>query len=449
AYLRDMYCSSVAKGRYLYHPMDLLMLSGPLSARHEVAVFDALAEEVPPGPALERVLAGNYDAIVFLTSKASWTEDFRFLEQVKKARDVRTIGSGGMLLHEAERVLLDHPVVDAVIDDFCTSDVLTYLEGPTGAPIPNITYRWGERVVRGPRALPPRNFSIPPPRHDLFPLARYRAFQAKKHPYASVLASRGCPFTCAFCIYGTVDFVPRDVENVAEELRALAARGVHEVYFRDYTVGADPEHTLRLCEAIRRSAPGLGWSCQSRADVLDDGLLKIMREAGCHTLLIGVESGDEALLARHAKGVSLTDIRRAFRTAHRLGFQTVGYFILGLPGETAETAGKTIDLAVELDVDFAAFSVAMPFPGTTLYREAHEEGLVASDEEVYESANSFPVLRTGALEPDAVWKLKNEAVRRFYLRLGYVWKKLRGARSVSELRALAEQAAWLVRNSAE
>jgi len=235
----------------------------------------------------------------------------------------------------------------------------------------------------------------------------------------------------------------RSPENVLSELEYLHEMGIREVYFRDYTFGANRSQLETLLDGIQRAAPGLGWSCQIRPDVTGSDVLEKMKKAGCHTLLAGFESGEDSVLEGSDKKMTADRGRRFVTDCRRLGIKTVGYFIFGLPGEDAASAEKTIKFAVELGCDFASFSVATPIPGTKFFAECEEE----LPESGFETAVSYPLAGTGSLSREDIWRFRNKAVRKFYFRPGYIASKLFSSGGPGELWTLARQAAWLTRDT--
>lgn len=448
-YLRDMYCSSVAKGYYLYHPMDLIVLSGIIGERHSIDVLDALAVKMGKEDCLRRIVEGGYDAVIFLTSSASYENDMRFMKEVKDAGVKRIIGSGGILLSDAKKALIENCCIDAVLLDFTSDSILKYLEKNETdifEPIDNIVYRRGDCIVSGEKRPLNKTFKLPLPRVKLFPMDSYRAFQARSHPFASVLASMGCPFPCTFCIYGTIKYAARDVANIIEELQNIKESGIKEVYFRDYTFGVDKRQTRELCQEMIDKKLNIGWSCQSRVDVLNEEIIELMKMSGCHTILFGVESGSDEMLNRMRKGFSVAQIRETFGLCRRHGIKTIGYFIIGLPGETRGSAEETIALARELKCDFASFSIAMPYTGTALYDQVSET-IDSDTPSGLDSASSRPVFSTEALSRDDIWKLRNKAVKNFYFRPSYILQKLFSMRSPRDLGLFIRQGLWLLSNS--
>lgn len=440
-YIRDYYCSKVSKAGYVSCPIVLLFLSGILAETCEVRVIDAIALRLGPKECRRLITEAHADALIFLTGAVSWQEDFAFLAQLKKETGIRLIGQGDIFLEGPQTWLDRHSFLDAVLLNFATDDILTYLAGPSGV-IPNIVYRQGDSIVQGPYQLPANEFTIPVPRHELFPLARYRFPFSLRHPMAVLMTDYGCPFQCSFCVIHQLGFRLRALDNVREELRYLSGRRIRELFFIDQTFGAVAERSRQLCALMKQEQFGFSWSCFSRVDVLDEPLLQQMRECGCHTIIFGVESGSQRILDLYRKRVSKDKIRQVFATCRRLKIRTAATFILGLPEETEEDCLATIAFAKELGCDFAAFNVAIPRMGTQLRAQALADKLIPPDLTTMDQSGTYAVMDTVGLSRERVVALSRQAMREFYLRPGYLLRRMRGLRSWWDMqRQLAEGAA--------
>lgn len=448
-YIRDYFCSKTTKSNYLFHPIDLVVLSGTLAEEHEVAVLDAVAERLDPERARRRIDELAPEVIVSLVGSVSWPEDRAFLaDQAARGRRVLAIGD---LLHEgSEQRLADEPWLEAALHVFAGQDVLHYLAGDEDA-IEDMTVRDPDgtprRLLRVERRHRKGAYRVPRPRHELFPEHGYRFSFARRTPFATLVTDYGCPYPCTFCVMSTLGWQQRPVEDVLEEVDHLRGRGVTELFFLDQTFGVDRERARRLCAALEQRGD-LSWTAFTRPDTATDELLAAMARAGCHTVILGVESADDALLALYRKGYAASAVVEAFARCRRHGLRTVGTFILGLPEETRESLERTLELAIALELDFLSVNVAVPRFGTPFRAQALELGLADPEDLVMDQAGADAFLPTRTLDRAEMLALKKRLVRRFYLRPGYLWRRLRSVASWGELRAqVREGLALLVRNA--
>ncbi len=436
-YIRDYFCSKLSKSRYKSPPIVMLMLSGILAEEHEVMILDAIVEAIAPEPCVKRLQAWRPDVVVTLVGAASWDEDRAFLKQLKHGLDTTVIAIGDVLLEDTEARMREAPEIDAALFNFVTPAILTLISGRSGQPIPNTCYRFGSHgeIINGGLRKSPIDFRVPRPRHEWFPLARYRFPFMVGHPLTAMLTDYGCPFTCSFCVIPTLGFGLRPLEDLKDELRALHELKVREIFFLDQTFGVRQDRTLALCKMLEEFSPRFHWSCFSRADVLNAELLSAMARAGCHTIIFGVESGSDETLAHYHKKMNLKRIRETLAACRAAGIRVAATFMLGLPGETERQARATIRLALELPLDYVAFNVAIPRAGTELRAQSIASGLIDADVKTMDQSGIQGAMSTREMSAAKVLQLRREAIRRFYLRPAYLLRRLLTLRSWWDLRA--------------
>ncbi len=442
-YLRDYYCSHASKANYYWGPYDLIVLSGILKegGDFELAALDAMRERLDHGQTVRRVLDARPDAVVFLTGAVSFVEDFKLLRTLseKSTEKIETIGTGDCLLAEADKFFAAYPFLDAAILNFTSRDVVDYLRGDR-EPKNDLSFRRPDGTLSfGERRPQKGEFTLPVPDYDLFPFKSYRIPHGLRTPYAGILTDFGCPFRCDYCIGGELGFRLREIENVVEEMRELKRRGVRELWIKDLTFGVNKKRTFELLERMRREAFDFTWVCLSRVNVLDERLLREMKAAGCHTIQLGVESANEDLLEKYTKGISREQVEKVVALCKKTGIRVLAHYILGLPGDTADSIRETIRYAIALDTEFASFNVAMPRMGTEFRRKAIRDGLIDDNLATLDNSISQPVYETDELSGEKLWKLRNEAIRAFYMRPSYVWKRLVGVRSLYECSTLVKE----------
>jgi radical SAM superfamily enzyme YgiQ (UPF0313 family) len=196
-------------------------------------------------------------------------------------------------------------------------------------------------------------------------------------PFCFVLTSRGCPAGCKYCIkHVSYQWSVRllSPERILQEIRILYGLGIRNIHMYADLFTVNREQVMRLCELILREGLKIKWTCNSRVDYVDEEMLKVMGKAGCWMISWGIESGNEIILKKAAKGANPKKAHAALTWARNAGIKNWGYFIIGLPGETLETIRETIDLAKSLPLEIALFHVAAPYPGTPFFFEVVEKG---------------------------------------------------------------------------
>ena len=431
-YMRANYCTGTAKANAYWQPIDLAVQSGVLSTQHEVFVIDAVIERLSSDGAAARIESLRPDVILFVTASCSWKADFAFLSKIKNVTGAKLIASGGFLLEMGEQVLREHGFLDAMLTDFTSDGLLAYLDGRPDDVADVIFRDLRGKTVSTQNRHAAQEFAYPAPRHDLFPLSRYRLPWAQRRPMATVITSLGCPFSCTFCSNQLRTYRTRNIENVKEELLSLDSIGVHELHLVDYNMIVGRERAMKLLSAIISLGKRFSFDCINRVDTLDDDLCRLLREAGCQAIQLGVESGSDEVLAKYSKGMTTDVIREGFRLCKKHGLKTIGFFLIGLPGETKGTIQKTIDFAKELDCDFASFATVDPYIGTKLRQDAIKAGYIAESDTQFDGG-AYTAIGTERLSKEQVWRLRNRAVQQFYFRPSFVLKKLRMARRPSTL----------------
>ncbi|MBI5049226.1 MAG: radical SAM protein [Deltaproteobacteria bacterium] len=434
-YIRDYYCSKVSKGSYIYPPTDLVVLSGIIAEKYDIAVLDAMVHGISESSCMAEIEAIKPDAVIALAGAVSWEEDSHILEEIKKKTNVPIIVTGDLFLEDSAGILKNYPFLDAILLDFTNTDAIAYLEDKEDE-IKNMVYRkdGGIKIKALPRTAE-NEYAIPIPRHELFQ-GNYNYPFVRHRPFATVLTDYGCPYKCSFCVIATLGFKCRSVENVIAELCYLKKLGYKEIYFNDQTFGIKRTRAQELCESMIKEELNFGWVCWSRVDVIDEKLLKIMKKAGCHTILFGVETANEDTLKNMGKGYTLRGVEETFRLCKKYGVRILATYILGLPGEDREDVLKTIEFAVRLDSDFVSFNTLIPRAGTPIRQHAVNSGWIAEGDIRMDQSGTYTVMGNEALTSDEILALKKNAVRRFYGRPSYIAKRLLGVRSLYEFKRL-------------
>lgn len=446
-YIRDYYCSFASKADYYWPPQDLLVLSGILFSEFEVIVLDSIIRGLNEAQVIDFIETNQPEVIIYTTGTATLKSDLDLMAKLKKKnKQLLILASAGIMKFIGKEYLENYPFVDAVLTDFTEFEIKEFLTNPgNGRQYRGLMYRHNQEIVRNLEDCS-REFSIPIPRHELFDIPLYRLPITKRMPFAEVITSLGCPYHCAFCTAGAYGYKIRDIEGVLEELKYLSSLGVKEILFQDPTFTINTKRVTTLCHRMKEEGLDFSWSCNADIKSMNEEKIKAMREAGCHTVSVGIESGSDEILKKYAKMITVDDIVDKVRLIRKYGVRILGYFIIGLPGEDRQSIMKTIALAKKLDLDFASFTVATPDVGTRLRREALAKGWIAPDVDVFDSTG-FPVIKTENLTPEEVWALRRKAVRSFYFRPGYIWRRLQTLRSWRDVQLAISNALNLWRKS--
>ncbi len=372
-------------------------------------------------------VARDYPHVIIHTSTPSLKNDCKVAEAIKAQRPDTVIGFVGA--HTAvlpTETLKASPVIDWVGRkefDFTCKEVA---EGRPLAGIAGLSYRDHEgRIRHNPERELLRNMDELPSVADVYK----RDLTIEKyfigyllHPYLSLYTGRGCPAQCTFCLWpqtiGGHKYRVRSAGNVADEMAYMKGLfpQVREFFFDDDTFTAN---LPRAREIAKKLAPlGVPWSCNSRAN-LDYDTIKFFKDSGLRLFLVGYESGNEDILQRIKKGVTLAEMRRFTKASHQAGVVIHGTFILGLPVETSQSIENTINFAKELDVFSMQVSLAAPYPGTELFEMARQNGWFAKRdkaETVHTDGFQDSSLEYPELKKEEIYEAVDRFYRAYYLR---------------------------------
>ncbi len=345
---------------------------------------------------------------------------------------ILVVVGGAHVTFQDEEVLRDCPEIDVVVrgEGEVTMNVL--LEEINGNHsyhgVAGTTTRADGTIIRNPdRPYIHDLDSLPFPAYDLLGLHQYFP---KGDRFAPMITSRGCPYQCTFCSSSRITgkrWRGRSPTNVIQELQFLQDRyGVRDITFIDDLFTFDHRRVSDICSMMNKEADNVTWTCSSRADIMSrhPEMANWLKEAGCHTIYIGAESGSQRILNTIKKGIRLSQIIKSVRLAKKVGLQVVLSFILGIPGETEEDMRSTIDFACRLDPDFAQFTICTPYPGTPMYDEAMENGWI-SDSDWSKFTVIDPVLNLPELSRTTIKKNLRRAYYKFYSRPCLIWKHIK------------------------
>ncbi|MGA9349043.1 MAG: cobalamin-dependent protein [Anaerolineae bacterium] len=285
----------------------------------------------------------------------------------------------------AEETLKTMPKVDVVVrgeGDRILVDLVRALDAGEGLErVPGINFRQNDQIVETPAPLPVDVTTLPMPAFHLLPMERYR-WPELGGTFATVLASRGCPFKCTFCSewpFWRAGWRPYDPEMVVEQLDVLVNRyGRNNIWFGDDCFNVDRDHMAAICEGILRRGIDVDWYYQGRADLLVKykDLLPLMRRAGNRMVQIGIEAANDEQRDELNKRLSTETVREAVRLLRQNDIVCQGMMIVGLPTDSPRTFEQKVRLIKQLDVDFPIFTMYTLFPGTQAYEEAVTKGWI-------------------------------------------------------------------------
>ena len=231
-----------------------------------------------------------------------------------------------------------------------------------------------------PRKLIRNLDDLPFPKHELFLNGNYKLSYPinllRKIKWGFMETSRGCPYNCIYCSstlrlsYGK-NYRSSSPKKVVDEIKYLISKGINVVEFMDDSFTFDKNRITKICKEIIKRGLNFKfkWTAQTRADLVNKDILKIMKNAGCSTLRFGVESGSNRILKILKKDLIKERTKMVFDWCKELGILTVAYFMIGNPSETEEEIKETINFCKEIEPDMIQVAFFTPYPGSEFFRQ--------------------------------------------------------------------------------
>lgn len=413
----------ISEGEYLPFPFFLAYATSLLHRHNINALFiDAIADKIPESELFKKIIEIKADYIVIETSIPSFNND---LEIAKK------ISATGF------PVILCGPTSEIYKLDFlekqnfigfvlCGEYEFTLLEladslakGKDLSNVKGLVYRDGDKVIKNPKRDPCDVNDLPWPHRETLPMNKYLDVPGEMlTPSAQMLASRGCPFKCQFCLWPQViyqgnHYRVRKIKDVVDEMEYLVKeKGFKSIYFDDDTFNIGKKRMLEFCQNIKsRKLDRVQWAIMARPDLMDEEILNNMKEAGLWAVKYGVESMDQGLVDNIGKDMDLKKAMRMIEFTKKLGIKTHLTFTFGLPGETRQTVEKTIKSVKKIDPFSVQFSIMTPFPGTKAYEVFDKKELIISKDFSLYDGHFKSVIKTENLTPADLENAKIKAYR--------------------------------------
>lgn len=360
------------------------LASSLIARRHNVLILDVNATNEPPEAVAEKALKFAPEIIGFSLKTSTANAALLLSKAIKKRYGGAVHLAGGAHVTLAyKETLLENPEIEYCFLGESEKSFIDFVERlKDGRPVEDvagIAFRKGGEVVVTNREYIEDLDAIPYPSMDVIEDFSFRDF---RYP---MITSRGCPYPCTYCCVGVVSskkWRARSPENIIAELKAVKEKygiTMFEILDDNFTLRVD--RAKKFCRLLIESGMNLSWYCHNgiRADKLDLELAKLMKEAGCTSVALGVESGDPVIFDSIKKGEPLEAIVNAVNCIKAAGMRAVGYFIIGLPGDSLEGIKRTIKFQKSLNLDYYMYGVLNPYPYTEVYDVIKREGKMLMD----------------------------------------------------------------------
>ena len=400
---------------------------------YDVDVLDASALELSYDEIGEEILKRNPDIVSISALTPTIGVALDTADKIKQVKPDTIVVLGGYHpTFEYENVLKE-PSVDLVVrgeGEYTLLELVRTIERKGDlTDVEGLAFHDdtdGSLVVTPDRPIITDLDELPFPAFHLFPMDKYRILNITTN-VATIITTRGCPMQCSFCSSAALHghhLRRRSYENVCDEIELrLMEQNINTIAFMDDTFTLNKKFVKDFCSEIKRRNLKFWWGCTSRVDSLDEELLQTMKDAGCITIFIGVESADQQMLDKMDKNITVEKTERAFKLARKVGIRTIASCVIGMPEDTKESIHKTIDFVKKLNPNYALYSLATPYPGTRFYAETFEKDLIQiKDWSKYTLID--PVLETINCSSEELRSMQKKAFIKFYLRPNYLIRQV-------------------------
>ncbi len=441
-YIREDRCQTPIKDLKtvaLRPPIDLMYAAAAFErGGAECILTDFPAEQLGWDVLETRLSELRPDYLVLSITTPSLEDDLQAARISKRVSPHTVVIAKGAHFNTLDVATLEtHPSLDVVLRGEYEPACEALARGVPLADIAGLTFRTDSGAIqRTPDAPYIEDLdSLPFPARHLVRNELYVRPDTDE-PQTTLVTNRGCPFQCVFCLAPQVGGRRnryRSVGNVLQEIEECLGRfGIRNFLFRSDLFTQNRAWIIELCREILDRRLPIAWACNSRVDTLDAEMLDWMKRAGCWLIAFGVESGDDRMLERMNKKTDAARAREAIRLTRRAGIRSSVYMLMGLPWETEETIRENIRFFRRLDADYIEVFYVYPFPGTTLYETAVQEGLLAPGE-IPREAYGEPAMPSLHLSKAELARWRRRAMRQLLLRPRYIARTLARCRSPREL----------------
>ncbi len=421
-------------------PLGLAWIAAVLEKEgHKVKIIDSPTLGLGFNDWLREVKSWNPDVVGFSMITPSAPKGYRAAKLLKKelGEDLPIL-AGGVHVTPMYEEALDNGIDIVVLGEgeLTTAELINTMEKhgldkEKLRDVKGLAFRDNSKtIVTGVRPFIEDLDSLPWPARHLLPMDKYTLLN-KPIRVAHVMASRGCPYGCIYCITSyfwgrRIRF--RSAKSVADEVEYLVDKyKVKQLVFSDDELTVNRRFVYDFVKEMKERGIDIPFSCGSRVDHVDRKYLEFLYKNGCNALYFGVESGRQETLDKIGKKITIDQVVKVFNWINEIKEFAAASLILGFPWETIDDMKKTVDFAIKIKPSYAQFTVLTPYPGTPLFKYAVENNLIEDwNWEHYTTIQ--PVMRGFHFTRKQLAKMLKYAYRKFYIRLGFIIQEIKAGR---------------------
>jgi len=425
-------------------PLGLLCIAGLLNANnHNVHIVDYNIEELDYPKFFNFIREKEINAVgISIVTPNVYTSMELSVAIRKKIPEIIIIAGGPHATLMPEQLLTECTAINYVIQgegEFRMLDLITSIENRKPVDeMDGLAFMKDNNITNNPARKFIEDLNVlPPPAWNLVDILKYSSFmKTSLLPATTMMTSRGCPYQCIYCSKPVTGTRLRALtpENVVKEIEFLIQKyKIKEIIFYDDSFTLNKDRAMKICELIIQKGIKIKWQCETRVNLVNKELLEKMKQAGCYLIAYGIESGSERVLKILKKGITIEQIRIAIELTRKAGIKIIGYFMVGIPGETADEIKQTVKFSKSLDIDFAQYSIATAYPGTELFQIAKSQNKISGDwsKSIY-AWGAAPIMSLSDIPVKELASYTRKAYKSFYFRPSYIIKKIKGIKTYDD-----------------
>jgi radical SAM superfamily enzyme YgiQ (UPF0313 family) len=427
-------------------PLDLMMISGYLRKEgYDNDLIDANASKRTINDAKDIINEMSPDIIFFSTSTCTIYKDLLVAEAAKEINfSTITVAIGTHVMALPKETFKESKCLDVIVySNEWEQTALNIIKNFGHLDDAHGIYfrKASGKIVKTEKQPQLDNIDILDfPSHDKLEKELYCDPTSKRFPKTMVMGQKACTNNCSFCcqpaFFGAPIVRRRSVDHFLEELAWIQSLGFREVMFNDATLTSDMDWITNLLEGMLKRKIDLTWNCSTRADRVNDEILRLMKKAGCHTIAIGMESTDSEVLKNIRKNISPAQVEGSVSLIRKNGMDSIVFCVVGFPGETKKSIENTIAFLRTLETSYITLGIAVPVPGTDFYRYLEGKGFLRTKDWSKYDPMKKPVFAYPELSSDDISYYSSFGLRQFYLRPKYILERLASVTSLTELKSL-------------
>jgi len=419
-------------------PLSLLSIAAYLEQKGiSVQILDVHIEKLSAQQVKERIRAADPKWVGMTVMTATSVPAHKIARLVKEVVPSAMVVMGGVHAEALPLESLSDSAVEYVVRGDGEETFYKMITGHDPTKMNGVSWRDGDTVVNNPPVEVNMDLdAYPMPAYHMVPMHMYYPTIGayRRLPAINMLMTRGCPGKCTFCNSANTTLRSRSAERVVEEIEHLRDTfGIREIQFYDDTFTVNRKNVMRFCELMIERKVDVSWCAFIRADCFNEELAAAMKKAGCHQVLIGVESGDDEILKNIRKTIHRDRTKQSIAIARKYGIESRCAFIFGNMGDTLETMQRTLDYSIELDPDLGLYNISTPYPGTQLFQWAKDNGYLVTEEWSEYELSRF-LLDLPTVSEKEVFDFYAYAHKKFYTRPIAVFRRIKRFRHLTHVK---------------